>query len=58
MIKEFYKVTGLIEEDLCARWSDVEEHILRYAPFDDKKALKSLLRSYNVCKDKNAGQWI
>ena len=58
MIKEFCKVTGLIEEDLSARWSDVEERVLRYAPFDDNKAVKSLLTSYNVCEDKNAGQWI
>ena len=41
---------------MSARWSDVEGHVLRYAAFDDKKGVKSLLASYNECEEKNAGQ--
>ena len=58
MIKEFCKVTGITEEDMSARWSDVEGRVLRYATFDDKKGVKSLLASYNECEEKNAGQWM
>jgi hypothetical protein len=58
MIKEFCKVTGIIEEDMTAHWADIEGRVLRFAAFDDKKGVKSVLTSYNVCEEKNAGQWM
>ena len=54
MIKEFCKVTGITEEDISARWSDVEGRVLAF----DKKGVKSLLASYNEYEEKNAGQWM
>ena len=52
MIKEFCKVTGITEEDISARWSDVEGRVLRYAAFNDKKGVKSLLSSHNEYEEK------
>ena len=57
MIEEFCKVTGIIEEDISTRWTDVEGRVLRYAAHDDKKGVKSLLSSYNACEEKT-GQWM
>ena len=58
MVKEFCKVMGIIEEDMSTRWSDVEGRVLKYAAFDDKKGVKSLIASYNAYEEINAGQWM
>ena len=55
MINEFCLQTGTDEDAVRERWTRCQELIIKYAPLEQKKAVKALLRDMTLVDEENDG---
>ena len=55
MMNEFYLQTGTEEDAVRERWTRCQERIIKYAPLEQKKAVKALLRDMTLVDEENDG---
>ena len=56
MLNEFCSLTGLEEGKFKDTWAKYEKLVIKYAPLEQKKTVKSLLRQYQSNECDNAGR--
>ena len=56
IISEFCSQTGVSEEDMCTRWLNIQQRVIKFAAHDSRKMVTSLVDDYNECDGKSAGQ--
>ena len=55
MTNEFYLQSGTNEDAAKERWARCQERILKYAPLEQKKAVKALLKDMTCVEEMNDG---
>ena len=55
MLSEFCLLTGANEDSIKRRWTRCQERVLKYAPLEQKKVVKELLREMNITDRKCEG---
>lgn len=58
MLNEFCQITGAIQHDFENMWEEYERLILKYAPLEDKRAVKKLIAEYNALESECAGKCV
>ena len=57
MLNEFCQMTGAIQNDFKQMWEEYETLIMKYAPLEDKRAVKTLLLDYKAVENNCAGDF-
>ena len=55
MMNEFYLQTGTDEDSVRERWARCQTSIMKYAPLEQKKAVKTLLSDLTSVDEENEG---
>ena len=55
MISAFCMQTETEEDSIESRWRKFQEQILKYAPLEQKKSVKSIVKDYHSIKEDAAG---
>lgn len=55
MIKEFFSLSHVDEEEIQTQWTDIANRLFKYALLEDKKSVKNLLVQYNMMESSNEG---
>lgn len=55
MINAFCLITGANVEECDQQWMKCQEQILKYAPLEQKKSVKTIMKNFNAMEDSDAG---
>ena len=58
MIKEFCQLTGAVESSFMAKWIEFETAVFKYAPLEEKRAVKSVMTEYKRYTSESSGKCI
>ena len=55
MLNAFCMLTGANDEEFDQQWMKCQEQILKYAPLEKKKSVKTIMKNFSAIEDSDTG---